>query len=130
MAKYNIPHKEFMQRLVASIPGSRLDEGDGLVIPHIHVAIVVEDWGPNKYDRFSMFHYNSNGLDRYFWDGEMIPAHIENPVEFILSMCLPTLVEKHYGGYIEDIDIPEICLRRWNNVLADKDAELAFMPRK
>ncbi len=62
MAKYQIAHKDFMQRIVDSIPGSRLDEGEGLVIPHINVAIVIQDWGPNQYDRLSMFHFNSKGL--------------------------------------------------------------------
>ena len=37
-----------MERLVSKIPGSKLDAGDGLIIPHINVAIVVEDWGANK----------------------------------------------------------------------------------
>ena len=50
-----------MERLVSKIPGSKLDAGDGLIIPHINVAIVVEDWGPSKDDRFSMFHFDEHG---------------------------------------------------------------------
>lgn len=129
MAKYQIPHKTFMQRLISCIPGSKLDSGDGLIIPHIKVAIVIEDWGPNNCDRFHMFHYTEAGLDRKFLSSSSIPTNSSDPVEYVAAMCLPTLVEEYYGRYMDDIDVPEICLRYWNKILLDDSAEALFRPK-
>lgn len=129
MAKYIIPYRVFMERLVSKIPGSKLDAGEGLIIPHINVAIVVEDWGPLKYDRFSMFHFDEHGLDNQFLSQTFIPADNPYPIDYVAMFCMPILIEKYYGRYIDDVDIPQRCIYYWNKMMADNNAETSFKPR-
>lgn len=129
MAKYQIPHKEFMARLVSKIPGSKLDAGDGLIIPHLNVAIVVEDWGPNQYDRFSMFHYNVSGIDNTLLTHTFIPSTHPNPIDYVAMFCMPILIEKYYGRYIDGVDNPQQCLNYWHKMMSDNNAEASFKPR-
>lgn len=130
MAKYTLSHKEIMQRLISLIKGSKLDSGDGLIIPHINVAIVVEDWGSRNSDKFSMFHYGSNGADRFFLSNTFIPADNPYPADYVAMMCLPTLIETYYGKYVDDVDDQDRCIAYWNRILADNNAEASFKPKK
>ena len=89
MAKYIIPHRVFMERLVSKIPGSKLDAGDGLIIP-----------ADNPY-----------------------------PIDYVAMFCMPILIEKYYGRYIDDVDNPQRCIYYWNKMMADSNAEASFKPR-
>lgn len=113
------------------INGAVIDARDNTVfIPNLKLAIIVEIWHPNQYDRFSLC-YNDGKEFKVLIDRAFIyTTEYCSPANYVANFCIKYALEKYYCRYLTDSEEMEVNMNLLSpfvmKMLNDKDGFIYF----
>ena len=123
--------EEISAQIKLMISGAIIDVRDNTVfIPNLKLAIIVDIWSPNQYDRFSLCYNDGKDfkvlIDRAF----IYPNEYCSPANYVANFCLKYALEKYYCRYLTDREEIEVGMNPSSpfilKMLNDKDGYLYF----
>ncbi|MDE7426939.1 MAG: hypothetical protein K2M79_03990 [Muribaculaceae bacterium] len=101
--------EEISTKIQSIIYGAVIDPRDNTVyIPNLKLAIIIDIWRPNQYDRFSLCYSDGKEFKVLIDNAVIYSTEYVSPAIYVANYCIKYALEKYKGRYLTDAEESEI----------------------